>query len=105
MRPSCPRSRPDLLGRACSRPDLQVRHLRCSKLLPLLENPIMTNTRRFLAALGAGLALIWMVPSGGSAAGAFPIQEKDHIAIIGNTLAERMQYDGWLETMLQARFP
>ena len=26
-------------------------------------------------------------------------------AIIGNTLAERMQYDGWLETMLHARFP
>ncbi len=29
----------------------------------------------------------------------------EHIAIIGNTLAERFQYDGWLETMLQARFP
>ena len=29
----------------------------------------------------------------------------DHICIIGNTLAERMQYDGWLETMLHARFP
>jgi hypothetical protein len=29
----------------------------------------------------------------------------DHISIIGNTLAERMQYDGWLETMLHARFP
>ena len=29
----------------------------------------------------------------------------DHIAIIGNTLAERMQHDGWLETILQCRFP
>ncbi len=36
---------------------------------------------------------------------AFALQPKDHISIIGNTLAERMQYDGWLETMLQARFP
>ena len=36
---------------------------------------------------------------------AFTLQPKDHISIIGNTLAERMQYDGWLETMLQARFP
>ena len=35
----------------------------------------------------------------------FPLQPNDHICIIGNTLAERMQYDGWLETMLQARFP
>ena len=36
---------------------------------------------------------------------AFALQPKDHISIIGNTLAERMQYDGWLETMLQARYP
>ena len=35
----------------------------------------------------------------------FPLQPNDHISIIGNTLAERLQYDGWLETMLQARFP
>ncbi|MEO8075960.1 MAG: GDSL-type esterase/lipase family protein, partial [Acidobacteriota bacterium] len=65
----------------------------------------MTNTRRFLAALAVGLAVIWALPSGGAAAGGFQLREKDHIAIIGNTLAERMQYDGWLETLLQARFP
>ena len=35
----------------------------------------------------------------------FQLRDKDHIAIIGNTLAERMQYDGWLETLMQARFP
>jgi putative heme-binding domain-containing protein len=29
----------------------------------------------------------------------------DHICIIGNTLADRMQHDGWLETMLHSRFP
>ena len=29
----------------------------------------------------------------------------DHIAIIGNTLADRMQHDGWLETYLHTRFP
>ncbi|MEZ6062515.1 MAG: PA14 domain-containing protein [Planctomycetaceae bacterium] len=29
----------------------------------------------------------------------------DHIAIIGNTLADRMQHFGWTETMLQTRFP
>src|SRR5258707_10422303 len=32
-------------------------------------------------------------------------QTGDHICIIGNTLAERMQHDGWLETMLHSRFP
>jgi putative heme-binding domain-containing protein len=29
----------------------------------------------------------------------------DHISFLGNTLAERMQHDGWLETLLQDRFP
>ncbi len=38
-------------------------------------------------------------------AGAIEIKPGDHIAIIGNTLADRMQHDGWLETDLQARFP
>jgi glucose/arabinose dehydrogenase len=61
-----------------------------------------------LAALGTGLAIIaivWTVPTAGKAAATFQLREKDHISIIGNTLAERMQYDGWLETMLHARFP
>jgi putative heme-binding domain-containing protein len=29
----------------------------------------------------------------------------DHISIIGNTLADRMQHDGWLETYFHSRFP
>jgi putative heme-binding domain-containing protein len=29
----------------------------------------------------------------------------EHISLIGNTLADRMQHDGWLETYLQSRFP
>jgi putative heme-binding domain-containing protein len=29
----------------------------------------------------------------------------DHVCIIGNTLAERMQHYGWLETLLHSRFP
>jgi putative heme-binding domain-containing protein len=33
------------------------------------------------------------------------IKKGDHICIIGNTLAERMQHDGWLETMFHSRFP
>jgi glucose/arabinose dehydrogenase len=74
----------------------------------------MTRTRKFLAACAAGVALIWTVPVGGKAvepvqvekpAEPFQLHEKEHISIIGNTLAERMQYDGWLETMIYARFP
>ncbi|MCE9529679.1 MAG: discoidin domain-containing protein [Planctomycetes bacterium] len=33
------------------------------------------------------------------------LQKGEHICIIGNTLADRMQHDGWLETLIQARFP
>lgn len=33
------------------------------------------------------------------------IRKGDRISIIGNTLADRMQHDGWLETLLYARFP
>jgi putative heme-binding domain-containing protein len=33
------------------------------------------------------------------------LHKGDHVSIIGNDLAERMQHDGWLETYLQARFP
>ena len=34
----------------------------------------------------------------------FKIAKGQHISIVGNTLAERMQHDGWLETLLQSRF-
>ncbi|MCA9248435.1 MAG: HEAT repeat domain-containing protein [Planctomycetales bacterium] len=33
------------------------------------------------------------------------LSKGDRIAIIGNTLPERMQHDGWMETRLQSRFP
>src|SRR5438045_1201274 len=29
----------------------------------------------------------------------------DHICIIGNTTADRMQHVGWMETLLYSRFP
>ncbi len=33
------------------------------------------------------------------------LQKGDHIVIVGNTLAERMQYFGNWETLLHSRFP
>jgi len=36
---------------------------------------------------------------------ALELQPNDHICIIGNGLAERMQHYGWLETLLHARYP
>jgi glucose/arabinose dehydrogenase/azurin/lysophospholipase L1-like esterase len=29
----------------------------------------------------------------------------DHISIVGNALPDRMQHDGWLETLIQAKYP
>jgi putative heme-binding domain-containing protein len=34
-----------------------------------------------------------------------PLEKGDRISIIGNTTADRMQHAGWLETLLQSRFP
>src|SRR5205823_798143 len=33
------------------------------------------------------------------------LETGDHIVLIGNTLADRMQHDGWLETYFHSRFP
>ncbi len=33
------------------------------------------------------------------------LKQGDHISIVGNTLADRMQHDGWLEAYLYSRFP
>ncbi len=33
------------------------------------------------------------------------LEDGDHISLVGNALASRMQYDGWLETLIQDRFP
>src|SRR5687768_5391150 len=65
----------------------------------------MAKMLRWLSAVAVILTGASMVPAGGQAADPFVLHTGDHIAIIGNTLAERMQYDGWLETMMHARYP
>ncbi|HVX14352.1 MAG TPA: PVC-type heme-binding CxxCH protein [Pirellulales bacterium] len=40
-----------------------------------------------------------------ASSGGLHLKKGDHIAIIGNTLGERMQHDGWLETLIHSRFP
>jgi len=43
--------------------------------------------------------------TGGTQIRSLSINKGAHIAIIGNTLADRLQEDGWLETYVQERFP
>src|SRR5687767_1674826 len=35
----------------------------------------------------------------------FTLSAGEHICIVGNMLAERLNYEGWLDTLLHARFP
>jgi glucose/arabinose dehydrogenase len=54
------------------------------------------------------LSLIALLSSCASTHGAptkLELQPGDHICIIGNTLAERMQHDGWLEAFIHVGFP
>jgi putative heme-binding domain-containing protein len=51
------------------------------------------------------LALVAAAAGGLAAAAPLEFQPHDHVVIVGNTLAERMQYFGNFETLLHARFP
>jgi putative heme-binding domain-containing protein len=59
-------------------------------------------TRILLVALVAGGVV---VGARGAQASRLDIQEGDHICIIGGGVADSMQHSGWLETLLQSRFP
>ena len=54
-----------------------------------------------------GLLVVFAASAAQLASAADPLELKkgDHICIVGNTLAERMQHSGWLETLLHARYP
>src|SRR5579862_2184123 len=68
-------------------------------------DPPMKLLRPLAIALGA----LWLSTMAGAApaqeAPPLKLEKGDHISIIGNTLADRMQHVGWLETLLQSRFP
>ncbi len=54
---------------------------------------------RFWAFLGVLLC------ASGARGETLKLEQGDHVCFIGNTLAERMQWDGYFETLLHARFP
>ncbi len=53
----------------------------------------------------AFLPLLLLAGLPATAGETFELKRGDHICLLGNALADRMQHDGWLETLLQARFP
>ncbi len=65
----------------------------------------MTKPLRLSVLFVATAVVACLAPASPNAADTFTLRIGDHICIIGNQLAERMQYQGWLETLLHARFP
>ena len=54
------------------------------------------------------VALTLIIPAASLVTAAEPkvqLQSGDHITYVGNTLADRMQHHGWLETYIQALYP
>lgn len=63
---------------------------------------LQLRPRRSLAPLA--LALLSIAPSAQDTGG-LELERGDTVCLLGNALAERMQHDGWLEVLLQSRFP
>ena len=60
---------------------------------------------RQVAALLAVTFIVHVVNLSVAAEPQLKLQKGDHVVLIGNTLAERMQYFGNFETNLHSRFP
>src|ERR1700712_1198771 len=60
---------------------------------------------RFSRSLALAAIVCAAAFAGTARAEGFDLKPGDHISIIGNTLADRMQHDGWLEAHLVSRFP
>ena len=58
-----------------------------------------------IAALLGTSAVLRSADQARTVAAPLEIHSGDHISFVGNTLADRMQHDGWLETYLYSRFP
>ncbi|MBI3850478.1 MAG: HEAT repeat domain-containing protein [Verrucomicrobia bacterium] len=50
------------------------------------------------------LSIATLLPDSAAAA-PLELKKGDHICLIGNALADRMQHDAWLETLIYAKFP
>ncbi len=63
------------------------------------------SSATLLKSLSLGFFLLIGATTTRADAPALQLKPGDHIALIGNTLADRMQHDGWLETYIVAKYP
>jgi len=59
----------------------------------------------FASAALSAIALLGVAPDNSGPSSALEVNEGDHVVLLGNTLAERMQHHGWLETYAQLAMP
>lgn len=64
----------------------------------------MRSFIRLFVALALPVAITATVLSSHAAEPFVELKSGDHITFIGNTLPERMQHEGWLETLIQQRY-
>ena len=60
---------------------------------------------RFLTAAGLLLAGLLVAPASARAQSRLELKKGDHVVLVGNALADRMQHHGGLEALIHARFP
>jgi hypothetical protein len=58
-----------------------------------------------LLVLLAGAAPLRAAESASAPPSTLTLNPGDHVALVGNTLADRMQHSGYFETLVHARFP
>lgn len=69
---------------------------------------IRTHLTRAFAIVFLIAGATWFFTSRSTAADApagLKLNKGDHIAIVGNTLADRIQHDGWFESYIHAKYP
>lgn len=69
-----------------------------------MKNRVIRRSATGLVAAGA-ILFLWAAAAPAAEANRLELNKGDRIIIIGNTLAERMQYYGHFETLLHSRFP
>ncbi|EPR67850.1 PVC-type heme-binding CxxCH protein [Cyclobacterium qasimii] len=67
---------------------------------------LLTNSKNPIRVARSFILLVSLIYLGAcSSESDYSFSEGDRIAIVGNSLAERFQHDGWMETYLQAASP
>ncbi len=69
-----------------------------------LDEQSLTHNIPAMKFLLAACLLLALVNPAKAATDTLSFNDGDHISIIGNALADRLQHDGWLETLIQAHF-